>query len=72
MFVVLCILIGSALILQIVLFFIIRKRKKELREKTAILNKYNIKNRNDAFRALSESPLPDIDKAEIQKFYETY
>ena len=69
---VLYILVAGALAFQIALFFIIKKKKNGIKEKNSILDKYKIRNRSDAFRALSNADLPESDKIEIEKFYQTY
>lgn len=70
--VVLYILVIGALLLQVVLFFNIKKKNKNLKSKSSILEKYNIKTRSDAFKVLSQMGIPKAEKEEIRRFYNTY
>ncbi|MTI26428.1 hypothetical protein [Fulvivirga kasyanovii] len=56
------------LIFQVVMFFMIRaKRKKDKRE--SVIEKYNIRTPADAFRLLQNPDLPDEDLKKIEELY---
>ena len=69
---ILYVLIIAALAIQVLILFLVRKKKRELKAKTAVLDKYKIKTRSDAFKVLSDVALPEDDREEIQKFYTTF
>jgi len=56
------------LLLQIVLFFVIRKKRKEAKE-NSVIEKYNIRSSSDAFRLLQDPEIPEKDKLEIERLY---
>jgi cytochrome c-type biogenesis protein CcmH/NrfF len=58
------------LALQIVMFFVIRQKKKKMR-KNDILAKYGISNRSDLFKMLQNPHLTDEDRNKLQNIYES-
>jgi len=64
----LIIFVAFVLVLQVVLFFVIRaKRKKEKRE--SMIEKYNIKSSSDAFRLIQDPDIPEEDRQKIETLY---
>jgi hypothetical protein len=62
------VLVSIVLILQVVMFFVIRaKRKKE--KANSVIDRYNIKTAGDAFRIMNDPTLPEEDRMEIEKLY---
>lgn len=57
------------LVLQIFMFFIIRRKKKQMK-KNDILGKFGISSRSDLFRMLQDPELSEEDRAKLQKIYE--
>lgn len=58
------------LVLQVVMFFIIRaKRKKDKRKN--VIEKYNIRTAADAFRLLQDPNIPENDREKIEELYKT-
>ena len=57
------------LALQILMFFVIRQRKKKWR-KDDVLEKYGISTRGDLFRMLQNPHLTDEDRNKLQNIYE--
>jgi len=57
------------LVLQIVMFFVIRQKKKNMK-RDDILVKYDISSRGDLFRMLQNPDLADDDRAKLQALYE--
>lgn len=65
----LIVFIGLVLTLQVVLFFVIRaKRKKE--KENSVIEKYNIKTSGDAFKLMNDMDLPEADRLEIERLYQ--
>ena len=58
-----------ALVLQVGLFFVIRKKKKEWK-KNDILAKYDIKSRADLYKTLARQDLEEEDRDKLQKVYD--
>lgn len=58
-----------ALLFQVVLFIMIRKKKKEMKEGD-ILSRYNINSRADLFRLLASRDLDEQDRAKLQALYD--
>ena len=63
----LIILVSVALLLQVGLFFLIRKKKKKMKE--GVMGRYNINNSSDAWRLLNDPSIPEEDRNEIEKLY---
>ncbi len=61
--------LGFALVLQIVLFFIIRARRKREKENN-VLEKYDIRNAADAFKRMNDMSIPEEDRMEIERLYQ--
>lgn len=61
--------IAPVLVLQIVIFFVIRQKKKSLK-RDDILVKYDISSRGDLFRMLQNPDLGDEDRSKLQALYE--
>ncbi|MBL6447391.1 hypothetical protein JMN32_13815 [Fulvivirga sp. 29W222] len=60
--------VSLVLILQVVMFFMIRaKRKKDKRDN--VIEKYNIRTPADAFRLLQNPDLPEDDLRKIEELY---
>lgn len=57
------------LVLQIFMFFIIRRKKKQMK-KNDILGKFGISSRSELFRMLQDPELSEEDRAKLQKIYE--
>jgi hypothetical protein len=57
------------LLVQIVLFFVIRARKKKLKSES-VIERYDIHSRADAWKLLSDPNLPVPDREKIKKLYE--
>jgi hypothetical protein len=56
------------LVFQLVMFFVIRKQKRTLKE-NSIEDKYNIRNRSDAWKLINSPGLPEADRIKIEKLY---
>ena len=56
------------LVLQIALFFVIRKKRKE-EKRESIIEKYDIRSSGDAFRLMQNPDIPDEDRQKIEKLY---
>jgi len=65
----LIIFVGIVLILQVVLFFVIRKKRNKVKE-NSIIERYDIKTTADAFRLLQDADIPEKDRKEIEKLYQ--
>ncbi len=63
----LIILVSLALLLQVGLFFIIRAKKKKMKE--GVMSRYNIKSSADAWRLINDLSIPEEDRDEIEKLY---
>ena len=63
----LIILVALALLLQVGLFFLIRAKKKQMKE--GVIGKYDIKNSADAWRLINDQSIPEKDRLEIEKLY---
>lgn len=57
------------LIMQVALFFVIRARKKRMKEES-VIEKYNIKTRADAWQLLGDPDLDESDRQQIQALYD--
>ncbi len=57
------------LALQILMFFVIRQKKKQMKEND-ILGKFGISSRSDLFRMLQDPDLSEEDREKLQKIYE--
>lgn len=55
-------------VLQVVLFFVIRKKRKQEKE-TNVIEKYNIRTSSDAFRLIQDTSLPEEDRRKIEALY---
>lgn len=53
--------------MQIGLFFIIRARKKKMKE--SVMSRYDIKSSGDAWRLINDQSIPQEDRDEIEKLY---
>lgn len=65
----LLILAVIVLIIQVVMFFVIRSRKKEMQQVSEIERKYNIHTRSDAWNALNDPDIPESERMEIENLY---
>jgi len=63
----LIILVSLALLLQIGMFFLIRAKKKKMKE--GVISRYNIKSSGDAWKLLNDPSIPEEDRMEIEKLY---
>jgi hypothetical protein len=62
------VLVSIVLILQVVMFFVIRaKRKKE--KANSVIDRYKIKSAGDAFRIMNDPSIREEDRLEIEKLY---
>ena len=57
------------LVVQIVLFFVIRARKKKLKSES-VIERFNITSRADAWKLLSDPDLSVPDREKIKKLYD--
>ncbi|HMP98189.1 MAG TPA: hypothetical protein PKC24_00320 [Cyclobacteriaceae bacterium] len=57
----------AAFIVQVLIFFFVRKQKEE---RSAVIIKYNIRTAGDAFRLLNDPHVPEEDRIEIEKYYQ--
>jgi membrane protein implicated in regulation of membrane protease activity len=62
------ILLVFILVLQVVLFIYGRKYRNKIRN--SVVERYNLKSRGDAWRALGDPTIPEEDKNEIKKLYD--
>lgn len=58
-----------ALVFQVGLFFMIRKKKKEMK-RNDILSRYNINSRADLFKVLASRELDEQDRDKLQLLYD--
>lgn len=58
-----------ALVFQVGLFFMIRKKKKEMK-RNDILSRYNINSRADLFKVLASQELDEEDRDKLQLLYD--
>ncbi len=58
-----------ALVFQVGLFFMIRKKKKEMKAND-ILSRYNINSRADLFKVLASQDLDEEDRDKLQLLYD--
>ena len=56
------------LVLQVVMFFMIRKKRRQEKE-NSVMERYDIKTPADAFRLLQDNSIPDEDRAKIEQLY---
>ena len=56
------------LLMQVVMFFVIRKKRKAEKE-NSVIERYNIKNASDAFRVLQDNSIPEEDRTKIELLY---
>ncbi|QSE98231.1 hypothetical protein [Fulvivirga lutea] len=62
-------IVSAVLVLQIVLFFMIRAKKKEERENNVLL-KYDINSPADAFKKMNDMSIPEEDRLKIEELYQ--
>ncbi len=55
---------------QIVMFFIIRVQKRNMKS-NSVTGKYNIQSRNDAWKLLNDPGIPKEDKLKIEELYKS-
>lgn len=55
-------------VLQVVLFFVIRKKRKRDKENN-VIEKYKIRNPSDAFRLIQDPEVPENDRKKIEALY---
>lgn len=55
-------------VLQVVLFFVIRKKRKRDKENN-VIEKYKIRNPSDAFRLIQDPEVPEADRKKIEALY---
>lgn len=55
-------------VLQVVLFFVIRNKRKRDKE-NSVIEKYKIRNSSDAFRLLQDPDIPEADRSKIEALY---
>lgn len=55
-------------VLQVVLFFVIRKKRNQEKE-NSVIEKYKIRNSSDAFRLLQDPEIPETDRKKIEALY---
>ena len=65
----LLILAVIALVIQIVMFFVIRSKKQDLEYPTDIEKKYRIRTRADAWKLMNNPELSDKERTEIEDVY---
>lgn len=58
-----------ALLFQVVLFIMIRKKKNEMKQ-SDILSRYNINSRADLFKILASRDLDEADRVKLQALYD--
>jgi hypothetical protein len=58
-----------ALGVQIIMFFMIRSRKKGMEYPSEIERKYKIRTRADAWKLLNQPDLPDDERNQIEELY---
>ncbi|MEM6359766.1 MAG: hypothetical protein AAF149_12395 [Bacteroidota bacterium] len=56
------------LVLQVAMFFIIRKKRRQEKE-NSVIERYNIKSPADAFRLLQDNSIPQEDRDKIEVLY---
>ncbi len=61
-------LVVGVLILQVVMFFVIRKKRQQEKAED-VMTKYNIKTAGDAFRCINDHSIPEADRQAIEKLY---
>jgi len=54
---------------QVVLFFVIRARKRKNRSED-VLFKYNIESRSDLWKRLNDPSIPEEDRKKLDKLYQ--
>ena len=54
---------------QVVLFFVIRARKRKIRSED-VLFKYNIESRSDLWKRLNDPSIPEEDRKKLDKLYQ--
>lgn len=64
----LIVFVAVVLVMQIVLFFVIRAKKKAEKE-NSIIEKYNIRTSGDAFKLLNDISIPEEDRQKIEEVY---
>ncbi|MEQ9425259.1 MAG: hypothetical protein RJQ09_12620 [Cyclobacteriaceae bacterium] len=60
-------LVVGALVLQIVLFFMIRAKKKKLKD--GVIGRYDIRTPADAWKLMNDQSIPEEDRLEIERIY---
>ncbi|MEM6523178.1 MAG: hypothetical protein AAGF85_03700 [Bacteroidota bacterium] len=56
------------LALQVLMFFVIRKKRKDEKE-NSVIERYNIKTPSDAFRLIQDNSIPKEDRDKIEILY---
>lgn len=64
----LMIFVGVVFVMQIVLFFVIRAKRRKEKESNVLL-KYNISTPADAFKKMNDMSVPEQDRIEIERLY---
>ena len=62
-------LLGAVVVLQVVLFIMGRRLRKKERENNVLL-KYKINTRQQAWKAMADSSIPEEDREKIKELYE--
>ncbi|MEL7004120.1 MAG: hypothetical protein AAFN93_15480 [Bacteroidota bacterium] len=64
----LIVFVVAVLIMQVVLFFVIRAKKKA-EKANSIIDKYNIRSTGDAFKLMNDTSIPEEDRKRIEEVY---
>ena len=62
-------LLGAVVVLQVVLFVMGRRLRKKERENNVLL-KYKINTRQEAWKAMADTQIPEKDRAKIKELYD--
>ena len=62
-------LLGAVIVLQVVLFVMGRRLRKKERENNVLL-KYKINTRQEAWKAMADTQIPEKDRAKIKELYD--
>ena len=62
-------LLGAVVVLQVVLFVMGRRLRKKERENNVLL-KYKINTRQEAWKAMADTSIPEEDREKIKELYE--
>ena len=63
------ILVVIAFLVQIAIFFFVKKKKRIVKATNSVFVKYNIKSKGDLFKIINSSNLPENDRIELEKLY---